>query len=357
MNTVRYIFMLSALTAIVLLSGCQQNQNPIGPMNGPDLNQSQKLTIPIGALVDSAFIYVYVTGAENEEITVHGITSNWYEDVVTWNSFGASYNTGAEDSFTPDVAPGWYSANLTDLTSSWVDSTFEQNGVLLKEESPSPLQSILSRETGGHSPYLKIYWTYGGSSGYDSIHAFRDTYISSGEPDTNFGDSTTLYTGWVDTTETQILLGFRIEQVAPPSGGCTKGYGYWKTHSAYGPAPYDSVWALLGEDSTFYLSQQTNYEVMLTSPKHGNAYYMLAHAFIAVELNFLAGADPIEVQEAFDDAADLFETYTPEQIGALHGNDPLRMMFISLKNTLESYNSGEIGPGPCMYAEAPNSKK
>ena len=347
MNKARNYILLTALTAILILAGCQQNQNPIGPVNNNGLNTSQKATIPIGAIVDSAFVYVYAADANNEEITVHGVTAPWDESVVTWNNFGASYNTGAEDSFTPD-APGWYSANITDLAASWVDSTFDQNGVLLKEASPAVMQSIFSRETTDHGPFMKLYWTYNGTSGYDSISATKDTYISSGEPDANYGDSTTLYTGWEDTVQTQILVGFSIEQVPPPYGGCTKGYGYWKTHSAYGPAPQDTVWAMLGEDSTFYLSNQTNYEVMWTAPKHGNAYYMLAHAFIAVELNFLAGADPTEIQEAFNNAADLFETYTPDEIGSLHGNAPLRQTFISLKNNLEMYNSGEIGPGSCM---------
>ncbi len=203
--------------------------------------------------------------------------------------------------------------------------------------------------------FLTCYCTgvIGGTSGYDSVLTTSDSYISSGEPDANYGDSTTLYVGWEDTVQTQALLGFQIEQVPPPPSGCTKGFGYWKTHSAYGPAPYDTVWAMLGEDSTFYLSEKTNYKVMWTAPKHGNAYYMLAHAFIAVELNFLAGADPTEIQGAFDDAVTLFETYTPDEIRALHGNDPLRQMFISLKNNLEMYNSGEIGPGSCSpYAEA-----
>lgn len=346
----RNYLLLTVFAAALIIAGCQQSQNPVEPISGSVINQSPKLTIPIGAIVDSAFLYVHVAEANNEAITVHGITAPWDENVVTWNTFGGSYNIGAEDSFTPD-APGWYSANITNLAASWVDSSFDQNGVLLKEESPAVMQMI-SGKGSGFEAYLKLFWTFGNTSGYDSVLAAKDTYISSGEPDANYGDSTSLYTGWMDTVETQTLIGFQIEQVPPPYGGCTKGFGYWKTHSAYGPAPYDSVWAMLGEDSTFFLSQQTNYEVMWTSPKHGNAYYMLAHAFIAVELNFLAGADPTAVQEAFDNAVTMFQTYTPDEIEALHGNDPVRQMFISLKNQLESYNGGEIGPGPCMPMES-----
>ncbi len=158
MNKARNYLILTAIAAILILSGCQQNQNPIGPVNNTGVNQSQKLTIPIGAVVDSAFVYVWVADANSEEVTVHGITAPWDESNVTWNNFAAAYNTGSEDSFTPD-APGWYSANITDLAASWVDSTFDQNGVLLKEESPAVMQSIFSRENS-NVPYMLLYWSY-----------------------------------------------------------------------------------------------------------------------------------------------------------------------------------------------------
>ena len=50
---------------------------------------------------------------------------------------------------------------------------------------------------------------------------------------------------------------------------------------------------------------------------------------------------------AIGTAAGLFSTYTPAQIAALKGNDPLRQQFISLGGLLGSYNEGAIGPGHC----------
>jgi hypothetical protein len=116
----------------------------------------------------------------------------------------------------------------------------------------------------------------------------------------------------------------------------------------YGPAPYDSTWELLGEDSTFFLSNKSNYEVMWTPPSGGNAYYILAHQYIATALNFLSGADPGEVQEEFDDATDLFEMYTPDYIKSLKGNNPIRQEFLMLSEILDDYNNGIIGPGKCQ---------
>ena len=75
--------------------------------------------------------------------------------------------------------------------------------------------------------------------------------------------------------------------------GCTLTPGYWKTHSKYGPAPYDATWAEIGEDTPFFASGKTWYDALWTEPKGGEAYYILAHAYIAAALNFKNGADPV----------------------------------------------------------------
>lgn len=136
----------------------------------------------------------------------------------------------------------------------------------------------------------------------------------------------------------------------PCPQGCTLTQGYWKTHSVNGPAPYDETWAEIGEDTAFFSSGQSYYEVLWTSPKGGNAYYILAHQYIAAKLNMLDGAAvPAEVQTAFDGATALFGTYTPAQIAALKGKagNEVRAQFISLAGILGSYNEGDLGPGHC----------
>jgi hypothetical protein len=137
----------------------------------------------------------------------------------------------------------------------------------------------------------------------------------------------------------------------PCPQGCTLTQGYWKTHndSFWGGAPTDETWDLIGpsaENTTFFLSGQTYFQVMWTAPK-GNAYYNLAHQYIAAQLNVLAGADDTAIATAFADATTLFNTYTPAQIGALKGNNAIRQQFIALAGTLGSYNEGLIGPGHC----------
>jgi hypothetical protein len=137
-------------------------------------------------------------------------------------------------------------------------------------------------------------------------------------------------------------------RVTVPCGGCTLTPGYWKTHSSYGPAPYDDTWAMLanGADTPFFLSGQSYYQALWTAPG-GNAYYILAHAYIAAQLNQLNGADFTAAQAAYDQATALFNTYTPAQVAAMRTNSAVRRQFISLASTLDQYNNGYIGPGHC----------
>lgn len=134
----------------------------------------------------------------------------------------------------------------------------------------------------------------------------------------------------------------------PCDTGCTLTPGYWKTHSLRGPAPYDDTWALLDprEESTpFFLSGQSYYEVLWTPPR-GNAYYILARAYIAAELNLLNGASmPADVNEAFASAADLFSQATPDEVGAYKGKK--RALVLGWAYILDEYNNGISGPGHC----------
>ncbi len=133
----------------------------------------------------------------------------------------------------------------------------------------------------------------------------------------------------------------------PCDGGCTLTPGYWKTHSSYGPAPYDDTWAQIGENTPFFLSGKSYYDVLWTAPR-GNAYYILAHAYIAAQLNQLNDAAiPANVLTAFNTATGLFGMYTPAQIAALRSNSSLRAQFIALASMLDDYNNGLLGPGHC----------
>lgn len=145
--------------------------------------------------------------------------------------------------------------------------------------------------------------------------------------------------------------GFDVVEIpvdVPCDEGCTLTPGYWKTHSMYGPAPYDDTWAQIGEDSAFFYSGKSYYDVLWTSSAGGNAYYILARAYIAAELNQLNGASvPAEVATAFAAATALFDnpTNTPAYVGGLKGS--ARATWINLAYVLDRYNNGLYGPMHC----------
>ena len=132
----------------------------------------------------------------------------------------------------------------------------------------------------------------------------------------------------------------------PCATGCTLTKGYWKTHSRYGPAPYDDAWALVGEDTPFFLSGQSWYGVVRTPPAGGQVYYILAHAYIAARLNVLNGASTTPaVDVALAQATLFFTTYTPAQAAMLPKT--ARASYVALARVLTDYNEGLIGPGHC----------
>lgn len=134
--------------------------------------------------------------------------------------------------------------------------------------------------------------------------------------------------------------------VSVPCGGCTLTQGYWKTHSDRGPAPYDDAWQNLGplqEDTPFFISGQTWFVVFWTPPA-GNAYYVLAHQYMAAKLNLLNGASTnAAVNAAIASSEGFFAARTP----ASTLTKAQRQQALGWASTLDQYNNGVIGPGHC----------
>ncbi|TLN19947.1 hypothetical protein FDZ74_05750 [bacterium] len=133
-----------------------------------------------------------------------------------------------------------------------------------------------------------------------------------------------------------------VVDITVPCGSCSLTPGYWKTHSSYGPAPYDDTWAQIGENTAFYLSGKSWYGVLWTAPQ-GNAYYILAHAYIAARLNQYNGADVSVISVQLAAAENFFQTYTPTSTLS----KTLRQQVVAWAAVIDNYNNGLIGPGHC----------
>lgn len=133
----------------------------------------------------------------------------------------------------------------------------------------------------------------------------------------------------------------------PPENGCTYTQGYWKTHSASGPAPYDDGWKNLGplEEKTLFFNVGQTWLTVWNTPPRGNAFYQLAHQYMAAKLNVLNGASsPTDVANAISGAEALFNSLAA---GSNTLTDAQKSQAQSWATLLDNYNNGLVGPGHC----------
>ncbi|MDD1667776.1 MAG: hypothetical protein LUO96_04840, partial [Methanomicrobiales archaeon] len=138
--------------------------------------------------------------------------------------------------------------------------------------------------------------------------------------------------------------------------GCTLTPGYWKTHTKYdvnektGKSKQDPTWNQIlpeGEDTIFFLSGQSWYNVFLTEPstENGGAYYTLAHQYMAAVLNTLQ-AEPAsttpEVDAAMAWAKAFFEANAPTEWQGLVDQSDIT----DNSEILDEYNNGLADGGP-----------
>ena len=161
----------------------------------------------------------------------------------------------------------------------------------------------------------------------------------------------------------------------PCPGGCTLTQGYWKTHNqcfrdahnGNGP-PLDSTWADVGgcdapfsSDTAVWAGGASWYDVFWTPPQ-GNAYYNLAHQWMAAVLNVenesvttipeLDSKDCDLVRDLADDesasctdiqsviaAGGSLLSLGPDAAEGLKGKD--KKAYVTLASILASYNEGD----------------
>jgi hypothetical protein len=139
--------------------------------------------------------------------------------------------------------------------------------------------------------------------------------------------------------------------VTVPQTGCTLTQGYWKTHSKSGPAPYDDAWKNLPgtpvslEENTLFFKSGRTWIAVFRTPPAGNAFFNLAHQYMAAKLNVLNGAaTTTAVASAITDAETLFNSLAN---GSVTLTNTQTRTARSLASTLDQYNNGLIGPGHC----------
>ena len=131
------------------------------------------------------------------------------------------------------------------------------------------------------------------------------------------------------------VVTFHNVPVTTPPAGCTYTQGYYKNKGA----------SML-PGGTFYASGQTYLQVLDTSPKGGNAYYILAHQYIAAWINAQSASVPGNVQTALNQAGAYFATAGITPANPYSGSYT-KTTLTAWADLLASYNEGRVGPGHC----------
>jgi hypothetical protein len=139
-----------------------------------------------------------------------------------------------------------------------------------------------------------------------------------------------------DTHETRTAEAV-VHLTAPPCPvGCVLTQGFWKTHPEAWPADYPP-------SATFFSSRKTWMQVLQTAPR-GDAYYILAHQYIAAVLNVANGATPpAKVSTVIKEAKAWFETHCPG-VSALSQEG---QTLIHWAEVLAAFNEGMMGVPHC----------
>ncbi|HEX9935568.1 MAG TPA: hypothetical protein VGB15_00545 [Longimicrobium sp.] len=129
--------------------------------------------------------------------------------------------------------------------------------------------------------------------------------------------------------------------------GCTLTQGYWKNHADPAQKRFDATWNKLpgGAATPFYHSGKS-WLAAFNTPPAGNAYYTLAHQFMAARLNVLGGAATTPAVDAAMSSAHAFFN-NPANVPSVKLSNAVKATLTGYAATLASYNEGTTGPGHC----------
>jgi hypothetical protein len=167
-----------------------------------------------------------------------------------------------------------------------------------------------------------------------------------------FGNDVCTGISWVNTaaietndSQTTESSSATVEITGDCPEGCTLTQGYWKTHGT-GSKHYDEVWASVGGSDAIFLHGLT-YAQVLKTPVAGNAWYQLAHQYIAATLNVNGGANSVALGTTLTDALTLLESHDP----VVAVSKSQKSAFTTLAGILASYNEGVLLGAPAHCSE------
>lgn len=131
-----------------------------------------KFTLPTGisaSQVTSAYVNLLKKEHKTPTIRAYRVTSDWSSSAITWNSkpsYATAYISGAAVNTVGD----WYRLNVTTMVKYWLNGTYPNYGMVLKEpsetDSAQKTKFYSSDAPSPNKPELVINYTYYGSRPY-----------------------------------------------------------------------------------------------------------------------------------------------------------------------------------------------
>ncbi len=388
------LFVAAALVQVAII-GCDVNRNPVGT-TGVDPNPIYRV-IPNGESVVSATLYLYCASPSLQTVFVHRSTADWADSTVTWSSFGEAFDATSSGQFAAN-APGWKSVDITPLVKSWIDSTYDNFGVVLDQEVSTGVRAVFfSDENVMNKPYLEVHYV---TDTYDSTQIFAvqaDAVINGAGPDATGNSGGLLLTGYsTDVYEYQSLLRFDLPVIpnSPPpdtnivndttgvddstivvdttvndtiplvEGGCTQAARWWAHRAgcehfskADSVSAYLPIW--IGDEGGEYSievsegCQASKYLQPRRLSDILNPWARLYAELLAAKLNIAHGADDAEIAETIAEV-DAYLASHQQTIRRRFMNRHDIMSIHGWARQLHAYNVGEIGPGRCPLDNVPH---
>jgi hypothetical protein len=219
-HTKKLLALFFVLAISVIFISCQDDQSIPTANDQISLPKLGEFSLPAGVTLTSATLFVYEEVYDNDHvINVHKVTSDWTENLVTWNT-KPTYDA-ALTSFNSFPGAGWRSVVITALVQDWIDNGGNY-GLLLDEVAAlGGFAHYNSRENATNQPYLHLVTSVGDTD----LAPIADCSIWENEPDNNKnGEILTVGRSNVTGFIKQSLIQF--EYVAPPVEVCETAYAY-----------------------------------------------------------------------------------------------------------------------------------
>lgn len=304
MKLIKSLVFSGLFLAVIFIAGCNEQPTTSNELV-KNSEQLSKFSLPQGAILTNAYLHIHTSEINNESVNIYGVSSDWDETTVTWNTRPTIFVAPIEGSFTPD-AYGWKVVDITALVGKWLDGTYTNYGLLLDQVNQSSTRSTYYSKENLFPPFIELFYT-GGSAVVPDI---ADAYIWELNPDDNYNYGT-LFTGYVDGYEKQSLLKFDIEYVPEvecetafayddEDGTCfiDLGFGNWGW-SIYLPAPGTYTFPVYAAAGQCDITKGT-YVGDVTAVYTGgtvNFDYDFEPGFSTTETHFYAGYTPTPIKK------------------------------------------------------------